>query len=84
MLKRFFDELGRLFAEQDPPDAASGQVAREALPVRGIRAGLEVMRPRVLLLIFNPIIEAEGGVRLQRLLGWNDANTLARQYAARA
>lgn len=41
-----------------------------------------VVRPRVLLIIHNPIVESQGGRRLTELLGWNDPDELARQYAA--
>ena len=39
-------------------------------------------RPRVLLIIYNPIIEAEGGRRLTDVLGWNDPDALIRDYIA--
>jgi hypothetical protein len=36
--------------------------------------------PRVLLLIYNPIIESRGRRRLHDVLGWNDADDLAHRY----
>jgi hypothetical protein len=38
------------------------------------------LNPRVVVLIFNPVIEAEGGRRLHQVLGWNDPDALTRQY----
>lgn len=40
------------------------------------------LAPRVSLVIYNPIIEAEGGSRLNRVLGWNDPDQLCAQYIA--
>ncbi len=36
--------------------------------------------PRVVVLIYNPIIEAEGGRKLNEVLGWNDPDWLTREY----
>ncbi|MCU0722687.1 MAG: hypothetical protein MUC63_03585, partial [Planctomycetes bacterium] len=41
-----------------------------------------VSRPRVLVVIYDPVIEAEGGKKLTKVLGWNDPDGLAKQYAA--
>jgi hypothetical protein len=35
---------------------------------------------RVAVLVYDPIIEAEGGRRLSRLMGWNEPRALAQQY----
>jgi hypothetical protein len=35
---------------------------------------------RVLSLVFNPLIEREGGRRLSEILGWNEPRTLEAQY----
>lgn len=42
----------------------------------------EQVTKKVLLLNFNPIIEAEGNQRLNTLMGWNDANTLSANVIA--
>lgn len=41
-----------------------------------------MLNPRVLLLIYNPIIEREGGRKLNQVLGWNDPDDLAQRYIA--
>jgi hypothetical protein len=38
------------------------------------------LSPKVLILSFDPIIEAEGGRRLSKVCGWNDALKLAEDY----
>jgi hypothetical protein len=40
------------------------------------------LRPRVVLIIHNPIIHSEGGRRLTQVLGWHDPDDLVRQYQA--
>jgi hypothetical protein len=42
----------------------------------------EPLRPRVLLIVHNPPVAAEGGRRLAEIFGWNDPDQLARQYVA--
>ncbi len=37
---------------------------------------------KVLMIIFNPIIESEGNQRLTKVLGWNDPDSLAQVYRA--
>ena len=39
-------------------------------------------RPKVLLLIYDPIIEARGGRRLHEVMGWNDPKELTKGYIA--
>ena len=39
-----------------------------------------VITRRVLVLIHNPIIEQEGGRKLNQVMGWNDPDQLAQQY----
>ncbi len=39
-----------------------------------------MLTPRVLLLIHNPVIEAEGGRRLNQVLGWHDPDQLCAEY----
>jgi hypothetical protein len=41
---------------------------------------LTPLTPRVLLMIHNPIIEAEGSRRLNQVLGWNDPDRLCAEY----
>jgi hypothetical protein len=36
--------------------------------------------PRVVVLIYNPIVQAEGGRRLHDVLGWNDPDALTHGY----
>ncbi len=43
---------------------------------------LPPLRPRVALIIHNPIIRAAGGRKLTEVLGWHDPDDLARQYIA--
>lgn len=38
------------------------------------------IRPKVLVLNYNPIVEAEGGRRLHEVCGWNDPNKLNQTY----
>jgi hypothetical protein len=40
------------------------------------------VRPRVLLITYNPIIRSEGGQRLTKVLGWGDVEELCRDYIA--
>jgi hypothetical protein len=40
------------------------------------------LKPRVLQVVYNPIIHSEGGRKLSELLGWNDADELAREFIA--
>jgi hypothetical protein len=38
--------------------------------------------PRVLVIVYNPTIESEGGHKLSQVMGWNDYDWLCWQYAA--
>lgn len=38
--------------------------------------------PKVMMIIFNPIIESEGNKRLTEVLSWNDSDSLAEVYRA--
>ena len=40
----------------------------------------DAISPRVVMLVHNPIIEREGGRRLNQVLGWNDPDALADRY----
>ncbi len=42
----------------------------------------ESLRPRVLLITYNPVIQSEGGRKLTEVLGWNDVDELCREYIA--
>jgi len=42
----------------------------------------ESLRPRVLAIIYNPIIRSEGGRTLIEVMGWNDVGDLIREYVA--
>jgi hypothetical protein len=42
----------------------------------------ESLSPRILLIVYNPIIQSEGGRTLIEVLGWNDVSTLVREYMA--
>ncbi|HSR35417.1 MAG TPA: hypothetical protein VLY63_33015 [Anaerolineae bacterium] len=41
-----------------------------------------VLRPRVLLITFNPVISSEAGRKLTQVLGWRDVNELCKEYIA--
>ncbi len=38
------------------------------------------IRPKVLVLTFDPAVEAEGGRRLSEVCGWSDPNALVQTY----
>src|SRR5687768_16939935 len=76
MFDRLRRNLDRLLGGDDAPEPQP-----LAPPMRPV-AGLPLMRPRVLMLVFDPPVPSEGGQRLSRVLGWNDPTALARQYAA--
>jgi len=63
--------------------ARPGDASHEVAPLPR-RDDLEtvVMAPRVLVLNFDPVIEAEGGRRLNAVLGFNEPGRLADEYAA--
>jgi hypothetical protein len=42
--------------------------------------GQKPLKPKVLVIIFNPIIESEGGKRLVEVCRWNDPRKLLREY----
>ena len=39
-------------------------------------------QPKVLVIVFNPILEADGGISLIKYYGWNNPEQLARDYIA--
>lgn len=55
------------------PFSAAGAVAPAADPP---------VRPKVMLLTYDPVIEAEGGKRLSEVCRWNDPAALTRGYIA--
>ena len=46
------------------------------------RTTLTTLRPRILMIVFNPVIESEGGRKLTEVLNWNDPDRLAADYIA--
>ncbi len=56
-----------------------GAVTPQPLPPRFAGA---IVQPRVLMVIHNPPVVAEGGRRLTEIFGWHDPDALARQYSA--
>lgn len=50
-----------------------------ARPAPAPTAG-EALSPRVVVVIHNPVIEREGGRKLNQVLGWNDPDALAAGY----
>jgi hypothetical protein len=69
-----FETIRRLF-NRGPIEANQPAPRRQA-------GSLDVVRPRVLQIVYNPPIRSEGGRRLTEVLGWNDPDALVRQYAA--
>ncbi len=61
------------------PQRAGG--ARRPSPARA-RPAPAALRPKVLVIVYDPIIEAEGGRRLTQVMGWNDARKLTEGYIA--
>jgi hypothetical protein len=51
-------------------------------PQRREEEPASTLRPRVLLITFNPIIDSAGRRRLNKVQRWNDADELCRQYIA--
>src|SRR5262245_28069315 len=43
---------------------------------------LKTLRPRILLVIQNPIIQSEGGKKLTQVFGWRDPDQLVPGYIA--
>lgn len=43
---------------------------------------LQPLRPRVLLITYDPVIRSEAGRRLTQVLGWGDAEAQSREYIA--
>ncbi len=44
-------------------------------------AARPTVEPRVLIVIFNPVIESQGNQRLVDLMGWSDPDALSQDYA---
>jgi len=51
------------------------------LPLRG-EDQLQPLRPRVLVITFNPLIRSEGGRKLTQVLGWHGVGELTREFIA--
>jgi hypothetical protein len=73
-----FDRLMRAGRRLLGPAAADQQPG--ALLQRAAPPG--IVRPRVLLIVHDPIVESEGGLRVTELFGWNNPDALVRQYIA--
>jgi hypothetical protein len=54
--------------------------ARQAVADRAADPTRTVLRPKVLLITYDPILESEGGKQLSAYCGWNDSATLAEGY----
>jgi hypothetical protein len=55
---------------------------RSLMQPAGVAEPPPSLRPRVLLIIFDPIIDSEGGRKLSQVLGWGDADELCQGYIA--
>ncbi len=51
-------------------------------PVSATTPVVQGLQPRVLLLVFDPIVHSEGGRKLTQVLGWHDVDLLCQQYIA--
>lgn len=71
-LQSLFDFLARLFGASPAPTPAPPQED-------GI---LQPLNPRVLLIIYNPLIDASAGKRMVKAMGWNDPDQLVADYIA--
>jgi hypothetical protein len=61
----------------------TGAAARPFSAAGAVRPAVEPpVRPKVLLLTYDPVIEAEGGKRLSAVCRWNDPAALTRDYLA--
>jgi hypothetical protein len=73
-------------AARRPPLVPALLALAAVLPAAGQRAAKPPreppLRPKVLLLTYDPVIEAEGGRRLHDVCRWNDPDQLTAQYVA--
>ncbi len=53
-----------------------------SIPTVNPPSGEWFVQPRVLMVIYNPILEADGGQSLIQYYGWNDPDLLAQKYIA--
>jgi hypothetical protein len=60
----------------------SGETKAEPAPANLPAAKEWESQPSVLVVIYNPVIEARGGKKLTEVLGWNDPDGLVKRYAA--
>ncbi len=70
----FWDQLSEWFRRLFKPAPTTTVQPGEGPP--------QSVQPRVLLIIYNPIIQAEGGKKLTEVLGWKDADALCQEYVA--
>ncbi len=49
-------------------------------PAPAPRPAIEMVRPKVLMIVHNPAVESEDGRRLTDIFAWNDPGRLAEQY----
>jgi hypothetical protein len=70
----FWDQLRAWFRRLFEPEPTATVQLGEGPPPS--------VQPRVLLIIYNPIIQAEGGKRLTEVLGWKDPDALCQEYIA--
>jgi len=49
---------------------------------KSAKTKMAILRPKVLVINYDPIVESEGGKRLHEVCGWNDPRKLAEQYAS--
>ncbi len=76
--KSFFDSLNDLWKWLWGSEASVPPEPQPALP----DAPPPPQRPRVLLLVFNPVVEAATGKKLIEVKRWNDPEKLAADYIA--
>ena len=65
-------------AQQAPPQPPAATPAQAATAADAPPA----VKPKVLLLIYDPPVESEGGRRLHEVMGWSDPEKNSREYAA--
>ncbi len=66
----FLEFLSRLFGAPPPPPPQ---------PDRGV---LTPLQPRVLMIVYNPVVDTASGKKLIEAMGWNDPEQLAAAYIA--
>ncbi len=74
-----FDLLSRLFGSRPAPTPPSSPVPP---PESTTTPPLAPLHPRVLMIIYDPVVEPATSRRLVEVMGWNDPDSLARDYMA--